>query len=166
MKKILALFSVFVLLTACSSDVKFNTPGFQARKDNFNWKADVTQSKIANGFLTLKAYLGPQIVTMKVPAPLSSIFNNNPVSYTFGITANKPFNDNEASYTTTVDGVILDYVTNTEVSNGELIITSFDFATKKLSGRFRFNATYQGVDAGISKNVNFQEGYIYQIQVF
>jgi hypothetical protein len=166
MRKLLILFSVSILLSACSSDVKFNNPGFQARKDNFNWKADVKQFKNANGFLTLKAFLGPEIVTMKVVAPLSSIFKNNPVSYTFGITDNEPFNENEASYTTTVDGVILEYVTNTEVSNGQLIITSFDFATKKLSGTFRFNATYQGVDPQIAKNVNFQEGNIYEVPVF
>jgi hypothetical protein len=153
-------------LFSCTSDVKFSNPGFQARKDNFIWKADVNQGNISNGFLTLKAYKGSEFVTIKVPAPLSAVYKNNPLVFRLGITQNDPFNDSEASFTTTVEGVVLNYVTNTEVSNGQFAITSFDFTTKKISGTFRFNATYQGIDPLIAKNVNFQEGFIFEVQVF
>ena len=151
---------------SCTSDVEFSTPGFQARKDNFVWRATKPQATLVNGFLTVKAFDGAESVTMKVPAPLSSVFRNNPLSYTFGVTQNEPFNDSEATFSTTVDGVILNYITNTEESNGQFIITSFDFTTRKLSGTFRFNATYQGVNPAIAKNVNFQEGFMFEIPVF
>ena len=166
MKKYFTLFLAAIALISCTSDVKFSTPGFQARKDNFIWKADVAQGSIANGFFTIKAFLGSESVTFTVPAPLSSVYKNNPLVYTLGITQNDPFNDSEATYSTTLDGVILKYVTNTEVSNGQFVITSYDFGTKKLSGTFRFNATYQGIDPLIAKNVNFQEGFIYEVPMF
>lgn len=165
MKKYILAFATAAILFSCASDVKFSTPGFQARKDNFVWKSDVTNGSISNGFLTVNAYLSAETVVIKVPAPLSSVFKNNPLVFTLGVTQNDPINTSEASYSTTRDGVTLKYATNTEVSNGQFVITSYDFTTKKLSGTFRFNATYQGVDPLITKNVNFQEGFIYEVPI-
>jgi hypothetical protein len=163
MKKIAAILTLFLVLISCSKDVTFNNPGFQARKDNFNWKADITNGNITNGVLTINAYLRNELVTIKVPAPLSNVFKNNPLEYTFGITQNEPFNNSLVNFKTSLDGVDLLYNTNTEQSNGQFIITNFDFAKRKLSGTFRFNATYQGVNPAIAKNVNFQEGFIYEV---
>ena len=165
MKKLIALFSLFLILCSCASDVKFNNPGFQARKDNFNWKADITNGKIRNGMIVIDAIVGSETVTMTVKAPLSNILKSNPVIHKFGITVDEPVNENEATYKNTVDGVTLLYKTNTVRSNGQLEITNFDFTNRKLSGRFRFNATYQGVDPAIAPNVNFQEGFIFDIIV-
>ena len=166
MKKLISFFSFFVILCSCSSDVKFNNPGFQARKDNFNWKADLTNGKIQNGKIVLEAFLGTEKVTMSVPAPLSNILQSNPVIHKFGITVDEPFNDNQATYKNTVDGAILSYITNTTASNGQLEITNFNLSTRKLSGKFRFNATYQGVNPAIATNVNFQEGFIFDVLVY
>lgn len=166
MKKYILFFATALILFSCASDVKFSTPGFQARKDNFVWKADIVNGSIANGFLTLKAFIGAQSVVIKVPAPLSSVYKNNPLVFKLGVTQNEPINDSEASYSYTNDGVILSYITNTQASNGQFVITSLDYATKKLSGTFRFNATYQGVDPMIAKNINFQEGFIFEVPVY
>ncbi len=166
MKKLITIFSAFLVLCSCSSDVKFNNPGFQARKDNFNWKADLTNGKILNGKIILEAYLGSETVTMTVPAPLSNILTNNPVIHKFGTTVDEPFNDNEVTYKNTIEGTILTYKTNTVQSNGQLEITSFNLTTRKLSGTFRFNATYQGIDPKIATNVNFQEGFIFDVLVY
>ena len=166
MKKLFALFTVLIMLCSCASDVKFNNPGFQARKDNFNWKADLTNGKVINGKIVIDAFLGGETVTMTVPAPLSNIIKSNPVIHKFGVTVDEPLNDNEATYKNTVSGVLLNYKTNTVASNGQLEITSFDLSTRKLSGKFRFNATYQGIDPAIATNVNFQEGFIFEILVY
>lgn len=166
MKKYFLLISTAIILFSCTSDVEFSTPGFQARKDNFVWRATKPQATLVNGFLTVKAFNGVESVIIKVPAPLSSVIKSNPLTYTLGVTQNEPFNDAEATFSTTVDGVILNYITNTEASNGQFIITSFDFTNRKLSGTFRFNATYQGVNPAIAKNVNFQEGFMFEIPTF
>ena len=163
MKKVFTILAISLFLFSCSKDVTFNNPGFQARKDNFNWKADIINGNITNGVLTINAYLRNELVTIMVPAPLSNVFKNNPLEYTFGITQNEPFNNSSVDFKTALDGVELIYKTNTEQSNGQVIITNFDFSKRKLSGTFRFNATYQGVNPAIAKNVNFQEGFVYEV---
>jgi hypothetical protein len=166
MKKYFLLISMIICVFSCTSDVQFSTPGFQARKDNFLWRATKPQASIAGGILTVKAFTGVESVTMKIPAPLSTVFSNNPLTYSFGITQSQPTNDAEANFTGTTDGVILNYSTNTAQSNGQFVITSFDLTSRKLTGTFRFNATYLGVDPAIAKNVNFQEGFMFEIPVY
>ena len=165
MKKAITLFLFLLIIFSCTSDVKFNTPGFQARKDNFNWKADITNGKITNGMIVIEAFIAAETVTLTVPAPLSNILQSNPVIHKFGVTVSEPINEREASYKNTGDGAILLYKTNTIQSNGQLEITSFNLITRKLSGTFKFNATYQGVNPAIAPNVNFQEGFIFDVIV-
>ena len=165
MKKVIALFFFFLIICSCTSDVKFNTPGFQARKDNFNWKADITKGKILNGMIVIEAFIAAETVTLTVPAPLSNILKSNPVIHKFGVTVDAPINDSEAIYKNTGNNTVLLYKTNTVQSNGQLEITSFDLVTRTLSGTFRFNATYQGVNTAVAPNVNFQDGFIFDVIV-
>lgn len=170
MKRLFSILTLIIVLYSCSSDVKFNSPGFQARKDNFNWRASSAIGKIVNNQLIIEAFVGNEQVTLTIDAPTASISSGTPVIYKFGITTLFPLNNNEAVFKSTVKGQVTTYKTNTTQSNGQLEITSYDLTTKVLSGKFRFNATLQPVanstlDASVTTNVNFQEGFIFNVVI-
>jgi hypothetical protein len=57
MKKIIGLLSLSLLLASCSEEIKTNTPGFQAKKDNAFWRASDASAHVnADGSLTITAY--------------------------------------------------------------------------------------------------------------
>jgi hypothetical protein len=54
MKKIIALFSIFTLFTACQKDVEFNNPALQGSLNNIFWKgSSKLVSKTASGAITI-----------------------------------------------------------------------------------------------------------------
>lgn len=171
MKRLFAILTLITILYSCSSDVKFNSPGFQARKDNFNWRASLTRGKIVNNQLIIDAFVANEQVTLTINAPTTSIVSGSPVIYRFGTTIVNPVNNNEAIFKSTVNGQVNTYKTNTTQSNGELVITSYNLTTKVLSGKFRFNATLQSVGNSspdvlvLPANVNFQEGFIFDVVI-
>src|SRR4051812_17730793 len=83
MKKIAALLFMVAALVSCEEDVKFNDPGFQGRKDNYTWRADVTNAYVTNGYMIVNAYKGLETVTLQFPVPTTDITPSNPVTYTF-----------------------------------------------------------------------------------
>lgn len=57
MRKVISLLCLSLLLVSCSEEIKTNTPGFQAKKDNTFWRASDASAHInADGSLTITAY--------------------------------------------------------------------------------------------------------------
>lgn len=164
MKKYIIILTIILALSSCGSDVKFNDPSFQGQKDNVLWRADVTQAAITGGTLTINAFRGLEIVSIVIPAPAAPIGTLNPQVYKLG-TDDAISNDIFASYSYTENNISLNYATAKGIGNGEVIINRYDPTTKKLSGTFRFNAEYTGDNQLVPKNLNFQNGFIYNISV-
>lgn len=166
MKKIVSFIIILAAFVSCQSDVEFNNPAFQAQKDNYQWKADYTEATIADGYLTINAFSGAEVVTLVVPAPQSSIASSSPVTYYFGSQGDEATSDDIiAAYTFSSTQLGFEYSTGKNIGNGKFIIESYNMVSKKLTGKFNFNAKYQGEDTTIPENVNFQSGVIYKIQV-
>jgi hypothetical protein len=160
MKKVLSLLFVSSLLLSCVTDVKFNNPGFTALKENFSWQSSLTNATVANGEITIIAYKDLETVTLKIPTPTTAITNTTPVTFKLGV-----LDQPSARYTSTENGVVLQYATAKDIGDGEIVINEYNLSTKQISGTFRFNAKYTGSDATIPKNINFQRGNIYRIQI-
>lgn len=172
MKKVLALLIMITALVSCESDVKFNDPGFQGRKDNFTWKADISSAFIADGMMTITAFRGLENVTLTFEAPTTEINYLNPVTYAFRDANGDDTNqDNVAAAYQFVDqGVAIDYYTgpNSELEdpgNVEVTITRYSLEKMTVSGEFKFNAKYTGESDLVPDNVNFQQGVFYNVPV-
>ena len=160
MKKILSILFVSAVLFSCETDVKFNNPGFVALKENFSWQSTFTTAEVVNGELILTGNKDLEIVTLKVPAPTATIVSTAPKTYKFGV-LDKP----SAQYSSNENGVLLQYTTAKDLGDGELVINEYDVSSKQISGTFRFNAKYRGADVTIPKNINFQRGNFYKIEI-
>ena len=164
MKKIASLLILLAAFVSCESDVKFNNPSFQGQKDNFLWRADHTETtKTTIGdkeYLTINAFRGQEQLSLVIPAPTTAIVKTNAQTYTLGV-------DDKitATYEHTEEGLTLVYKTGKGLGNGQIVINEYDPASKKISGSYRFNAIYQGDNPSVPVNLNFQDGFIYQIQV-
>jgi len=181
MKKLLSLFIVITALASCTSDVKFNDPGFQASKDNFVWRADMTTATFVSdgdvdhptvGVMTLNAYRGLETVTLTFPFDTAiPITKFNPVTYEYipRIPSDLDLNDPiTASYTYEDQGFALEYSTvppdGEEIrGNLEIAISEYNTASKTVTGTFKFNAKYTGESELANDNVNFQQGAFYHI---
>lgn len=103
MKKIVTLIMVSLVLASCTTDVKFNNPGFQAYRDGVLFRGiDVKAYKSATtGELTLVALAQDEEVNIDVA-------NSTVGTYYFGTT-----NQNtKATYNSTFNNVNLTYETN------------------------------------------------------
>ncbi len=161
MKKIFTALLLIIALISCETDVKFNNPSFQAKKDNnLLWKADVTQTTIVDGNFVLKAYKRFEVLTIIFPAPTEAITSDVPVTYNFGIDDAVAVN-----YDYTENTISLNYSTGTGRGLGQVTITNYNPTTKKISGNFNFNLIYNGADRVAISNINFQQGFIYNLQV-
>jgi hypothetical protein len=169
MKKIIALLMVVSVLASCEEDVTFNTPAFQARKDNFAWKAkdytavyDVTSST-----LVLSAFVGFERVTMTA-SPVS-IIGDGTTSFVEDASFDLSNNLNAiATYSFVNNGQTFLYSTEVEdEANGQLVLKNNDAFQKPgtISGTFRFDAPYMGEIPNASARINFQEGVFYEIPV-
>ncbi len=168
MKKIIALLMIVSVLASCEEDVSFNTPAFQARKDNFIWRAqDYTAVyNPSDSTLVLTAFKGFDIVTMTAYPVL--ITGTGTASFfqdaTFDL-ENNP--DAVATYSTVNNGQTYLYSTEVEdQANGELVLQNE--AIQKpgtISGTFRFDAPFIGDIENAPERINFQEGRFYEIPI-
>lgn len=163
MRKILSLLIIFVVFSSCESDVKFSDPGFQGRKDNFTWRADVTNATIspAGDYLIISGYRGLEQVNLNVPLPSTPVTKLTPITYTLG-----PDEDAFAIYSYEDEGLQLAYSTDDELGNGEIVLEEYDPIVRKISGKFKFNARYQGESTIVPMNVNYQEAVFYKVPLF
>lgn len=169
MKKFIAFILLIAVTVSCETDVKFADPGLQGRKDNIKWRADLASATITGSTLVITAYRGLESVTLSMPAPASDINELNAKTYVFS--ADEETNDDiAASYTFEDDDITLEYVTGFDaegevLGNAVFVLNKFDFAKRRVSGTFRFNAKYQGDSEIVPENVNFQEGAFFNVPV-
>lgn len=168
MKKIVALLMIVSVLASCEEDVSFNTPAFQARKDNFMWRAqDYTAVYSAtDSTLVLSAYQGFEKLTMTA-YPVIIVGNGTSAFFediTFDLANNLNVN---ATYSYINNGQTYLYSTEVEdQANGELVLKNG--AIQKpgtISGTFRFDAPYIGDILNAPERINFQDGTFYQIPI-
>lgn len=103
MKKIVSLIVVLFAVLSCTTDVKFNTPGFQAYRDGVMFRAlDVKAYKSAStGVISFVALAQDEQLNLKVAS-------GNLSTYYFGTL----FTDTKASYSSNFNSVALTYETN------------------------------------------------------
>jgi Family of unknown function (DUF6252) len=102
MKKIFSLVVISIVFSACTTDVKFNNPGFQAYRDGVLFRGvDVKAYRATSGAITLVALSQDEEVDL-------DISNSTLGTYYFGTT-----NQNiKASYISSFNNVSLAYETN------------------------------------------------------
>ncbi|OYU81054.1 MAG: hypothetical protein CFE23_06050 [Flavobacterium sp. BFFFF1] len=185
MKKIVSLLLILVAFSSCETDVKFSDPGLQGRKDNFIWRADLTQASFEAtdpavdpnvGNLTILGFRGLEIVSLQIPFDFGSVIgSSNPETYRFGYDNAHPENDDDmvVGYSYQDNGLALEYYTGTgfnvdaqERGNAQVTITEYDPIAKEVSGNFKFNVKYQGDSDIVPENVNFQEGAFYRVKIY
>ncbi|MDI1257034.1 MAG: DUF6252 family protein [Flavobacterium sp.] len=159
--------------------MKFSDPGFQGRKDNYAWRADVTTAHFeatdpatdpSEGYLIISAYKGLEVVSLKMPFRIDQgITKFNPEIFTLGPTADVS-DDIFVSYEYEDGGFALVYATDPgeypdgdSVGNAGITINEYDTTEHTVSGTFKFNAKYTGTSTIVNDNVNFQEGVFYHI---
>ncbi|MGK4566892.1 DUF6252 family protein [Flavobacterium sp. 3HN19-14] len=180
MKKILSLLLLTVAFWSCESDVKFSDPGFQGRKDNFAWRADLSDAHFTSynipdapneGYLTINGYKGLEIVTLRIPFLKNTpITKFNPAEYQLEPTPDDS-DDIAAIYTYEDQGFGLVYSTGQDlehdesIGNATIVINDYDTVDQTVSGTFKFNAKYTGTSTVVNENVNFQEGAFYHVPI-
>jgi hypothetical protein len=101
MKRFLSLLFVAVAMTSCQEDVKFNDPGLQGLKDDVFWTANDARAYLTgNGRLSIEALTDFEVLTLSTSSP-------NEGTYILGTTNL----NNSAAYTSSFDGVDLEYAT-------------------------------------------------------
>lgn len=168
MKKIVALLMIVSVLVSCEEDVSFNTPAFQARKDNFAWRADdyTAVYSVFDSTLVLTGFKGFEKLTMTAYPVV--ITGNGTASFfqdaTFNL-RNSPFAIAEYDYVN--NGQVLMYSTEVEdQAVGELALkNSVVQKPGTITGTFRFDAPYIGNVPNAPGRINFQEGVFYEIPI-
>lgn len=101
MKKIVSIIALFVLLSSCQDEVKFNDPGFQAFRDDVLFRAvQVSAYRSSTGAIRIEALAEDEEFTLNVA-------NSNVGTYYLASTNV----NNWATYTSSFDDVIVDYST-------------------------------------------------------
>jgi hypothetical protein len=168
MKKIVALLMIVSVLASCEEDVTFNTPAFQARKDNFTWRANdyTAVYDVTSSTLVLTAFKGFEKITMAV-APV--IITGDGTS-SFYLDATFDLNNNPdavATYSYVNNGQTYSYSSDVEdMATGEVAL--LNGAIQKpgtITGTFRFDAPYIGEIPNAPERINFQEGVFYEIPI-
>ena len=95
MKKILSLIAIVVFFNSCQQDIQTNTPAFQAKLNDVQWRANDARVSIdGDGGMTITAYTPYETVVLKSSA-------SDPGTYTLGT---NDYLGNHASYTNDIDG--------------------------------------------------------------
>jgi hypothetical protein len=169
MKKIFALLMIVSVLASCEEEVSFNTPAFQARKDNFTWRADdyTAVYRISDSTLVLSGFKGFEKLTMTAYPVV--IIGNGTTSFFQNATFDFSNNPNAiAEYDYINNGQLLMYSTDVEdQANGQLVLKNNDVFQKPgtITGTFRFDAPYVGEVPTELQRINFQEGVFYEIPI-
>lgn len=96
MKKFLSLLAVAVLFSSCQQDIQSNTPAFQAKLNDVQWRATDARVAIdADGGMTITAYTPYETVVLKASAATVGTYYLGTQNYT----------ENHASYANNVQNV-------------------------------------------------------------
>jgi len=168
MKRIVAILMIVSVLASCTEDVSFNTPAFQARKNNFIWRAKdfsavynpLDSTLVLTGFEKFDKVVMTAYPVLISGNGTSSFFQDNDFDLANNVNA-------FATYSTVNNGQTYLYSTDVEdQANGELVFKNG--AIQKpgtISGTFRFDAPYIGEIPNAPERINFQEGVFYQIPI-
>jgi hypothetical protein len=101
MKRFLPYILLLLVMVSCQEDIRFNTPGFQGRKDDVFWRANDTRAYISSsGQLKIEALNQFEQVTLNTSS-------TNLGTYILGTTNV----NNSATYSSNFNDVILEYAT-------------------------------------------------------
>ena len=149
MKKIILLL-LFIVLSSCAEDVKFNNQAIQAQRDNVLWQATSFKAvlTVSDDYLVITATKGFETLTIRTNgvAPHTSTFGTNFVNFSEYI-----------NNTPNASGTF-----STGLSGGSGTITISEYAGGAVTGTFKINAinTEQ-----VTKSTLFRNGTIYKIPV-
>lgn len=101
MKKLLSLIAATVLFTSCQEDIQTNTPAFQAKQNDVQWRASEARVSIdGDGGMTITAYSRYETVVLKTNSSqigkyiLGTVdYDGNHASYTYTDTDLSDFYD-------------------------------------------------------------------------
>ena len=125
MKKILSLIAIVVFFNSCQQDIQTNTPAFQAKLNDVQWRANDARVSIdGDGGMTITAYTPYETVVLKSSA-------SDLGTYTLGT---NDYVGNHASYTNDIDGFEDCYNT-----------TTVEGPARKLSGTITGGTGYTSV---------------------
>jgi hypothetical protein len=89
MKKILSILAITLLFSSCEQDIQTNTPGFQAKLNDVQWRANQVGVAVdASGGMTITAYTSYETVVLKTNATTAGTYllgtqnTNNFATYT------------------------------------------------------------------------------------
>lgn len=144
MKKIVLFFFLAVTLVSCENNVKFSTPGLQAKKNGALWKA-VDMGSYNNPIgITIVATVGSETITLHTRSAA-------PGDYVIGTDA-----QNSATFVSSENPSSL-YEAKVGVGSGKIHIGAGD-TSQNLSGTFYFIAKNAA-----GETVNFAEGVFYKV---
>lgn len=160
---------ILAVFTSCEEDISSNTPSFQARKDNFMWRAqDYTANyNPLDSTLVLTAYNGLEKVELSAYPVI--ITGNGTTSFFEDATFELGNDQNSNAFYSFVDGGVT-YEFETGIAddpNGQIILKNNDPVQKPgtISGSFRFDAPYLGDTPNAPERINFQNGVFYEIPI-
>lgn len=166
MKRIFTLFIVLMLLASCQTDVSSNTPSFQARKDNFIWRAQDYTAVYdpLDETLILTAFKGFEVVTMTV-SPVNITGSETGVFFEDATFVLDEDAANFATYSYVDNGMTFEFSTlGQETTTGEIVLeNTVNQKPGTISGRWRFDAPYTGEITNAPERINFQNGVFYEI---
>jgi len=162
MKKVAGILTLLIAFCSCTQEIKFNNPSVQGMKDNFLWRAKSSSviSDVANNTLTIMAVYQLETLTVTVQRPTRIVTKETPITYALGVD-----NFNTVNFHYTLNGTNLNYITGTNVGDGQVIITEFDPAIKTLTGTFRFNSKNSTNNPLGNDIINFNQGVFYKIPI-
>lgn len=169
MKKIVSLLIILAVFTSCEEDISSNTPSFQARKDNFMWRAqDYTAVyNPLDSTLIMTAYNG--LEKLELSAYPVIITGTGTTSFFQDATFELGNNENSNAFYSYIDnGTTYEFETGiADDPNGQLVLKNNDPVQKPgtISGTFRLDAPYIGNIPNAPERINFQEGVFYEIPI-
>lgn len=144
MRKIVSLFLLVAAFASCENNVKFSTPGLQAKKNGVVWKAEGMGAYNNPIGITIVATVGSETITLHTRSAA-------PGDYVIGTDA-----ENSATFVSSENPSSL-YEAKIGVGSGKIHIGAGD-TSQNLSGTFYFVAKNAGGEA-----VNFTEGVFYKV---
>ena len=154
MRKLILLIAV-VAAVSCEEDVRFNSPSFQALKNDVFWRAIDSRATIAtDGSLLIEAFTSNEILSIKITGSAKHF----EYLLSGGNSQNVVYSLNENAQVTI-------YRTDGATANGRITVTEYDKDNKTISGTFKFNIKNLDASDLINPIISFREGVFYKISV-
>ena len=154
MKRFLLLTAILFCFISCEEDIRFNDPAFQGLKNNVFWRATDFKAKLAtDGSLIIEAYTSNEFLSFTTTSPVKGIYLLGPDSF------------NTVVYTLDRGIYETNYSTLSATANGEIKITDYTEVNNTVSGTFKFNARNIETISNEDPNLNFQQGFFYNVPI-